>query len=251
MTKNQAKPQESADSAASATQSGPAGSKTLARGLNALEILAEAGSPLSVNELAERLGVHRSNAYRILRTLEEHRFVLRAADGLIRLGPKIAALSRGVSAGLAEIATKPITALAADIGMTVFVTVLDVDEVITIASAEPATVDLSIARKPGTKHSVLVGAPGHMTEAQLTPTQRAEVLGSAEHTKAATLAMKQGYAESLNEVIQGVYSLSVPLKVPGEALAAIAVAHFSEPADKPKLVAKLNAVADQITAGYH
>lgn len=48
------------------TQAPP--SQTLSRGIRALEILAAADRPLSIAELAEALGVHRSIAYRILRT---------------------------------------------------------------------------------------------------------------------------------------------------------------------------------------
>ena len=79
-----------------------AGSQTLDRGLRALELLAEASGPVSIASLAEGLGVHRSNAYRVMRTLEDHRFVLRDEAGMIRLGPRLAALGRGAAASLQQ-----------------------------------------------------------------------------------------------------------------------------------------------------
>ncbi len=53
-----------------AAQASP--SQTLSRGIRALEILAAAQAPLTIAELADAMGVHRSVAYRILRTLEDH-----------------------------------------------------------------------------------------------------------------------------------------------------------------------------------
>ncbi|HUH53551.1 MAG TPA: IclR family transcriptional regulator [Microbacteriaceae bacterium] len=227
------------------------GSQTLARGLRVLEILADAPGPLSVNELASQLGVHRSNAYRLLRTLEEHRFVVRRKDGLIRIGPKLTVLARGVAPGLAEAANGPIAELANSLGMTVFVAILDDDEVITIASAEPANANVSISRKPGTKHSVLIGAPGHTLEAELSPKERETILGSRIYSAGAELARKKGYAESFNEVIDGVCSISVPLSVAGEALAAVALVHFSRPKNPEELADELLLTAAKISQNYH
>ncbi|MGB3377038.1 MAG: helix-turn-helix domain-containing protein, partial [Microbacterium sp.] len=63
-------------------------SQTLSRGIRILEILAD--GPLSIDEVATRLDVHRSIAYRLLRTLEDHRLVARNAAGLAALGPRMA-----------------------------------------------------------------------------------------------------------------------------------------------------------------
>ncbi len=78
-----------ADETAAAPQS-----QTLSRGIRMLEILADAREPLTIDELASRLGVHRSVAYRLLRTLEHHRLTVRDARGRIVLGARLAALAR-------------------------------------------------------------------------------------------------------------------------------------------------------------
>ena len=70
---------------AGTAQSSP--SQTLSRGIRALEILAEAQQPLTIAELADAMGVHRSVAYRILRTLEDHSLLVRDGGGRVQPGP--------------------------------------------------------------------------------------------------------------------------------------------------------------------
>lgn len=49
-----------------------AGSQTLSRGIRLLELIAASERDPTIDELAARLDVHRSVAYRLLRTLEDH-----------------------------------------------------------------------------------------------------------------------------------------------------------------------------------
>lgn len=227
-----------------------AGSQTLARGLRALELLADAESPITITELAEGLGVHRSNAYRILRTLEQHRFVVRDAAGRIRLGPKLTVLARGVAPVLHTAAAPAVSELAYALGMTVFVTVLDADEVVTLVSVEPSNVNATIARNPGVRHPVDRGAPGHAIESILTPAERAAAFGNPEPSAAALEARRDGYAISRNEVIDGVTAIAVPLRIEGEPPAALAVVHFNLPESVDAVVTALQAAADRITQNY-
>ena len=105
-----------------------AGSQTLSRGIRILEALADAREPLSIDDLAHRLDVHRSIAYRLVRTLEDHRLVLRDAAGRVALGARMAALAAGVAHDLQAEALPELTAVAGDLGMTCFLAVLDGDE---------------------------------------------------------------------------------------------------------------------------
>lgn len=229
----------------------PVGSQTLSRGLTALEILAAHDRPMSLNELAEALEVHRSNAYRVLRTLEEHRLVLRDGEGLIRLGPRLTVLARGVAPGLSTAAAKPVADLANAAGMTAFLTVLDEADVITIHSAEPTNVDVAVARRPGTRHSILVGAPGHALEALLTRERRLELLGTETLSEQAQLATARGYAVSESEVMGGVSAIAVPVHIAGEPPAALALAHFAPIRDSEALAGQLLLAASRITQSYH
>lgn len=226
------------------------GSQTLSRGLRALELLADAEKPLTITQLAAGLGVHRSNAYRILRTLEGHRFVARDASGAIRLGPKLTVLSRGVAPGLHSAARPIVTDLAYQLGMTAFLTVLDGDEVITLVTVEPSNVAATVSRNPGVRHSIGRGAPGRAIESSLTAAERLEALGSEEFNDEALEARRNGFAASRNEVIEGVSSIAAPLRLPGEPPAAVAVVHFSQPDPLTETIEAVQKAVTSITREY-
>ncbi|WP_449280897.1 IclR family transcriptional regulator [Leucobacter sp.] len=238
------------DTPAASAGSQTAGSQTLARGLRALELLAEAEQPLSIADLAQRLGVHRSNAYRVLRTLEQHRFVTRDQAGRIRLGPKLTVLARGVAPALHTAAMPALTELAYELGMTAFVTVLDIDDVVTLATVEPANVAASVARNPGVRHPVDRGAPARAIESSLTPSERKAFLGDDELSAAALEARRNRYALSHDEVIDGVTSIAVPLRIDGEPPAAVAVVHFKLPEPLDSVVEALHDAAERIAQSY-
>lgn len=87
-----------------------------------LKLLADSAVPLGVNELSRRLGVHKSTASRLLRTLERHHLVRRdAGHGRISLGPGVVALAGPMLGEMDAIATgRPIVeALAQQTGETV------------------------------------------------------------------------------------------------------------------------------------
>ncbi|MBC9926573.1 MULTISPECIES: IclR family transcriptional regulator [unclassified Leucobacter] len=219
-------------------------SQTLSRGLEALEILADAGSPMSIADLAAGLGLHRSNAYRILRTLEDHRFVLRDAAGLIRLGPKIALLAHGVSSSLQQAARPELTGVANELGATAFVAVLDYDSVLTLLSAEPDRAHAAIAQRPGTRHPIGLGAPSHAIESILTPTERAAF---PEGTVPSRKPLDAGYAISQDEVIPGLTSIAVPLRLTGEPAAAIAIVYVGLSLSNEAIAERLRLAASRIT----
>ena len=112
-------------------------SQTLARGIRLLEVLAAADEPVSIAELASALDVHRSIAYRILRTLEDFRLVSRSAGG-VQLGAGLAELARGVARNLQAAAMPELTALANDLSMTAFLSTLDGRDCVTLLSAGAA-----------------------------------------------------------------------------------------------------------------
>lgn len=68
------------------------GSQTLARGLQALQLVAEAKGGLTIQHVADHIGVHRTIAYRLLSTLASYRLVAKAEDGRFRAAAGLAAL---------------------------------------------------------------------------------------------------------------------------------------------------------------
>ena len=135
-------------------------SQTLSRGIRILETLADAREPLTIDEIARRLGVHRSVAYRLMRTLEDHGLVTRDPSGRVQLGARMAALAAGVAHDLQAEALPELTAVANELGTTCFLVVLDHEECVTLVSVEPRHAVASVAQRPGTRHPITVGAPG-------------------------------------------------------------------------------------------
>jgi DNA-binding IclR family transcriptional regulator len=227
----------------------PPHSQTLSRGIRVLEILAEADSPLTIAEVASALGVHRSIAYRILRTLEDHGVVVRDAAGAVRLGPRMAALARGVSRDLQSAALPELTSVANELGMTAFVAVLDRFEVVTLVSVEPRRAHATVAQRPGTRHPLSIGAPGIAIQSLLSKTQWAELGGDADSRAEAAFGGGNGFAMSHDEVIPGLASVAVPLSVPGEPPAAVAVVYLAGARQAADLGARLSLAAAAISAG--
>ncbi|WP_223694998.1 IclR family transcriptional regulator [Leifsonia poae] len=220
-------------------------SQTLARGIRMLEILAEAEEPMSIAAVSAALGVHRSIAYRILRTLEDHGLVVRDAGGALQLGPRLAALARSVSRDLQAAALPTLTAVANELTMTAFLTVLDRHDVVTLVSVEPSHAHAVLVQRPGTRHPLASGAPGIAIQSVLSEAQWRDLGG--EHPRAeAAEARVRGYATSHDEVIPGLASVAVPLTVAGQPVAAIAVVYVASEHDAVAIGARLRAAVSTI-----
>jgi DNA-binding IclR family transcriptional regulator len=216
-------------------------SQTLSRGIRLLEHLADARQPLTIDELAARAGLHRSVAYRLLRTLEDHGLVGRDATGRVRLGTRLAALAAGVAHDLQAEALPELTAAANDLGMTAFLVVLDHDECVTLTSVEPRHAVAPVAQRPGTRHPVTRGAPGRAILAQLDAAARPalDATLSDEVADAAT----RGWATSHDEVVPTLRSVAVPLALRGRTPAALAVVHVSTELADEVIAARLGRAA--------
>ena len=226
----------------------PAHSQTLSRGIRVLELLAEADESMSIVELAAALDVHRSIAYRILRTLEDHGLVVRDSAGLVRLGPRLAALARGVSRNLQVAALPVLTRIANELGMTAFIAVLDRGEVVTLVSIEPRQAHATVAQRPGTRHPLHRGAPGIAIQSGLSSAQWV-ALGHPESRRSEVGEVAAlGYAASHNEVIPGLSSIAVPLLVSGESPASLAVVYISSLHSATDIGAALTEAARTIVA---
>lgn len=221
--------------------------QTLSRGIRALEILAEAGGGLSIAELAAALGVHRSIAYRILRTLEDHGLVSRDAAGRVALGPRLAVLARSVFRDLQSAALPELTAVANELAMTAFLVVLDQQECVTLVSVEPRAVHATVAQRPGTRHSLRSGAPGIAIQSRLTNEQWAALGGGERLRDEAVEARSLGYATSHDEVIPGLRSVAAPLAIAGQAPAAIAVVYVASAHSDDQLGRRLVEAAASVT----
>jgi DNA-binding IclR family transcriptional regulator len=136
-------------------------SQTLDRGLQVLEILAQAPSGRTVAELAGDLGVGRTVVYRLLATLEAHLLVRRDGAGRISLGTGALRLAGRVVPLLREAALPALRRLAEDVGATAHLTVADAGEALAVAVVEPSWTDFHVAYRVGSRHPLDRGAAGH------------------------------------------------------------------------------------------
>jgi DNA-binding IclR family transcriptional regulator len=195
-------------------------SQTLDRGLAVLESIAGAAEAPTIDELAAELGVHRSIAYRIVRTLEGRRLVRRDLSGRCHGGVRLAALARGVRAPLLASAGPVLAALANELAMTSFLVVRDGDDAVTIESVEPHASEVHLAYRPGIRHPVGLGAPGLalLAGAPAVDGERDDV----------AIARRRGWAVSSGEVIAGLASVAAPIDDrSGIAIGAVAVVHLT------------------------
>ncbi|MET7899962.1 IclR family transcriptional regulator [Streptomyces sp. NPDC005355] len=111
-------------------------SQTVDRALSILPLLAE--GPANLEQVATRLGVHKSTALRLLRTLHEHGMVYRQQDQRYRLGARLFALAQEAVENLdvREIAHPHLLALNERCGHTVHLAVYEENEVLYIDKVE-------------------------------------------------------------------------------------------------------------------
>jgi DNA-binding IclR family transcriptional regulator len=214
-------------------------SQTLDRGLRLLEYLADGQKDLTITQIAEGLGLHRSIVYRILRTLEDHRLVARTSAGAYRLGPGLAVLARGVSPDLQAIALPELSELANTVGMTAFVVVPDGFDAVTLVSVPPRHSQGHFAQHPGTRHPLESGAPGLalLAGGPPRPGERKEV----------TEGRRRGWVRSRGEVVPGLTAVAAPVMHRGVPVASVAVV-FAGKADEPTVARRVMETAREIAA---
>ena len=166
-------------------------------------------SPANLAELMERTGLPRATAHRLAGALEVHGLVERDRGGRYRLGSRLAAMGRAAGTGrhrsLAETAAPVLARLRDETGESAQLYVL--------SAAGDTRVCVAASESPhGLRTIVAVGA--------VLPMDR----GSA--AKALTGGPPvdpKGWAESVEERERGVASVSAPVRVNGEVVAAISV----------------------------
>ncbi|MGV1033955.1 MAG: IclR family transcriptional regulator [Microbacteriaceae bacterium] len=209
-----------------------AGSQTLSRGLTALSEIAHAAAPMSISGLAQRLGIHRSMAYRMVSTLEQHGFVERDSSGRVVLGLALLMLSRGIAQSLHIAAERELAEVANELQMTAFLSMLDGGEAVTMYSVVPHAADTTVAHRPGSRHSIDAGAPGRVIRSQVDPDS----------------FPPQRFEYSQNEVLPGLASIAVPLQLVRGRAASVAVVFPPQDVDERGIAETLARAAQRIAA---
>ncbi|MCG7421936.1 helix-turn-helix domain-containing protein, partial [Micrococcus sp. ACRRV] len=214
-------------------------SQTLSRALTMLELVADRPTPPSIAELADDLGVHRSVAYRMLRTFEVHGLLRRDAAGLVHGAPGLVTLAGGVEQDLRAAAVTELSRVSDALAMTAFLVVWDGRDCLTLATVEPPRGNL-VTQRPGTRHPLGVGAPG-IAIASVLPAE-------GQDRPAVREARARGWAASRDEVITGVGSVAASVPAAAGMPAALAVVFTSPAVDEEAVGAELAAAARRLGA---
>ncbi|PWS52162.1 IclR family transcriptional regulator, partial [Streptomyces sp. FT05W] len=146
-------------------------SQTVDRALSILPLLAQ--GPADLGQVAERLGVHKSTALRLLRTLHEHGLVYRQEDQRYRLGARLFALAQEAVENLdvREIAHSHLVALNEQCGHTVHLAVYEENEVLYIDKVE-SRYPVRMYSRIGKPVAITVAAVAKLLLADLTEPER-------------------------------------------------------------------------------
>ncbi len=241
------------------------------RALNILEAAAHRREGLTNSEISRKLGIPKSSASYILRTLERRGYLLREAEsGRYRLGLKILSLGGDAQANLdlAEVALPFMRALVEKIHMTVHLAVLDQGEAVYIEKVEAPgffKVNTWVGRRMFL-HSTSVGKcllawlPKHEVETLVkqqglkkrtpkTITTMTRLLAELEHVK------NEGYAVDDEENSLGARCLGAPVfDVSGSVVAALGASGTLTQVDEasmPRIAEALKETARRISRQLH
>ncbi len=208
------------------------------RALAVLEILGARGE-VGVTEIAAELGVHKSTAFRLVAVLESRGFVEQLADrGKYRLGFGIVRLAGATAAhmDLAQEGRRTCEELAADLGETVNIAILDGDGAVNISEVR-GTSAISSHNWVGQRtplHATSSGkvllafAPEPVRASLLQPPLErftdATVTDVEELERALETIVRQGWASTVQEYEVGLNALAAPVRdAEGRVVAAVSV----------------------------
>jgi DNA-binding IclR family transcriptional regulator len=182
------------------------GSQTLARGLTALQLVADSAGGLTVQEVADRVGVHRTIAYRLLSTLAQFRLVAKGEDGRYRPASGLAVLGASFDHNVRQLSLPTLRALADELGTTVSLLVAEGDQQVAIAVIVPTHVAYQLSFHEGSRYPLDRGAAGIALLACMPPRPGERELVSR--------ARERGWVTTYGEIEPNTYGLAVGVRRP-------------------------------------
>ncbi|WP_354642405.1 IclR family transcriptional regulator [Kitasatospora camelliae] len=242
----------------------------------ALTILASLGDgPASLEQAAATIGVHKSTALRLLRTLQEHGFVTRQSDHRYRLGGRLLSLAQQALDGIdvRQVAAPYLASLNERYGHSVHLSVLEDGEVLYLDRVESRYPDRPAGR-PGSAARIGRRAPAAATAAgkvllaslpedrlaafvaaQDFPAHTPRAIRTAEEFLAELAEVRRrGWAVDQAEYLSTVNCIAAPIA--GSEGAAIAACSISAPpwaasvAELSRLLPELLCTVEAISLAY-
>jgi DNA-binding IclR family transcriptional regulator len=193
-----------AEASAKAGPNGAPGSQTLARGLTVLQVVAASRLGLTVQQVADHIGVHRTIAYRLLSTLAQFRLVAKGEDGRYRSAAGLAVLGASFDNNVRQLSLPTLRGLADELGTTVSLLVAEGDQQVAIAVIVPNNVFYQLSFHEGSRYPLDRGAAGIalLASMALRPGERDLV----------PQTRQQGWVITHGEVEPNTYGLAVPVR---------------------------------------
>ncbi|GAA4903090.1 IclR family transcriptional regulator [Streptomyces coeruleoprunus] len=242
-------------------------SQTVDRALSILPLLAQ--GPADLGQVADRLGVHKSTALRLLRTLHEHGLVYRQQDQRYRLGARLIALAQEAVENLdvREIAHPHLVRLGEETGHTVHLAVYEDGEVLYIDKVE-SRYPVRMYSRIGKPVAITVAAVAKLLLADLPEDERRTLAAKLDYppytprstpNAAAFLeelatVREQGWATDLGGHEESINCVAAPVRgADGRVVAAMSVSAPNVVVTAEELLALLPLVrrtADAISRDY-
>ncbi len=241
---------------------------TVEAALEILDVLENAKEGLSLSEVACKLGMYKSRAHRLVRSLERKGFATRVGqNGKFFLGAKLIALGRAahLQLNVLSYAQPVMERLAQETKATVVLRILDRDELLAICLVESPEV-LKVSYPVGSRSPFYYGACGKLLSAYLSEGQFEDrlrrvrlrriapktIIDPKEFRRHLQLIRRRGYAFSDEEGISGVRAVAAPVIDPqGQTIAALGVGlpkHQLPLGDVTKLVKQTKKAAEKISS---
>ncbi|KOG53229.1 IclR family transcriptional regulator [Streptomyces virginiae] len=212
-------------------------SQSVERALRILPVLA--GGPAGLGAVAEVLGVHKSTALRLLRTLNEHGLVYRQTDGRYRLGAQLFALAAEAIENLdvRDIAHPHLMELNRATGHTVHLALHQDDEVVYVDKVD-SRYPVRMYSRIGRPVPLTVAAVAKLLLADLPDAERRALADRIEYPRYTArstpdaaaflreldLVREQGWATDLGGHEESINCLGAPVHGPdGRVVAALSV----------------------------
>jgi DNA-binding IclR family transcriptional regulator len=241
------------------------GAQSIARGIGLLKMVAE-GPPegLTLAQVAERTGLHRATAHRLLAALTRERLL--EQDATHRYHPGVELWVLGAAAArrfdIREVARPALERIASQTEDTVYLSVRSGQEAICVARCEGAFPIRTLSLNVGDRRPLGVGSGSLALLAFLAEADRQEVLGGiaaelARYPRFSPAAIRRlvdetrsrGYSLVGGTILPGMSAFGVPiLDRHGHAIAALSVAAIDSRMAEPRLSKIVRLVQSQAVA---
>src|ERR1700739_4397085 len=166
-------------------------------------MVAESPTGLTVQQVADQIGVPRPIAYRLLSTLAQFRLVAKGEDGRYRPAAGLAVLGASFDRNVRQLSLPTLRALADDLGTTVSLLVAEGDQQVAIAVIVPSRVSYQLSFHEGSRYPLTGGAAGIALLATMPPRPGERDL--------IPQTRQQGWVITHGEIEPNTYGLAVPV----------------------------------------